>query len=710
MILKWFQKIRLALESQQRKKGKSQAPQSPVKGTSTLNIKMKTVYPREELSARYRQRKMNTQLKMNDIRDKAQPERINPDQDQDVKPIKRKQKFQPTEMVSPIFGQQVKRKERREPVSGTVFEEETSSGSDREEKDKIEHSSEVGTHDSLTLNGKNETDDTWLREEVEHHSEPEEQLHTQASIVETESQNENVVEERAERLQETPIPVQKADQPLFSTFHIPQPDEHADKGNQDLYATGNREARLPSLDLLNSALAGSVDDEEQIDEKKEILRTTLAHFNVDATVIGAVRGPSVTRYEIQPAPGVKVNKITNLSDDLKLSLAAKEIRIEAPIPGRSAIGIEVPNDNPRPVFLREVLEHPEFKNSSSPLTIALGVDISGQVIMTDIKKMPHGLIAGATGSGKSVCMNTIILSLLYKASPDQVKLLLIDPKMVELAPYHELPHLVTPVVTDPKQATAALKWAVQEMERRYELFSQNGVRDIERYNELMKTKQPDLDGPALPYIVVMIDELADLMMVAPQDVEEAIARIAQKARACGIHLLMATQRPSVDVITGLIKANVPTRLSFAVSSQTDSRTILDTGGAEKLLGRGDMLFLPNGSSKPIRVQGVFVADDEIERVTAYVRRTEQPHYLFEKEQLVKEVQSEQEDELFEEAVLFCVEQGHASASSLQRRFRIGYNRAARLIDMMVEQGYISEQSGRKARDVLVSREELENHS
>ncbi len=347
-----------------------------------------------------------------------------------------------------------------------------------------------------------------------------------------------------------------------------------------------------------------------------------------------------------------------------------------------------------------------FQQSQSPLAVALGLDISGRPVVTDLKKMPHGLIAGATGSGKSVCMNAMLVSLLYKATPHEVKLLLIDPKMVELAPYNHIPHLVSPVITDAKAATAALKWAVSEMERRYELFAHTGVRDIVRYNELIrKAQKPEQH---LPYIVIVIDELADLMMVAPADVEEAICRIAQKARACGMHLLVATQRPSVDVITGLIKANIPTRIAFSVSSQIDSRTIIDINGAEKLLGRGDMLFLENGTAKPIRLQGNFVSDEEIERVVAHVRQQMELSYLFQHDELLQQhVQAEEDDELFYEACEFVVQQGGASTSSLQRRFRIGYNRAARLIEMMEQRGIVSAPKGSKPRDVLIDEQDLE---
>jgi S-DNA-T family DNA segregation ATPase FtsK/SpoIIIE len=479
-------------------------------------------------------------------------------------------------------------------------------------------------------------------------------------------------------------------------------DRVANKKNQDKKL---KKYQFPTIQLLNIPPKQEGNSQLWLDEKREILERTLMNFNVQAKVVGVTKGPSVTRFEILPDPGVKVSKVTGLIDDIKLSLAAKDIRIEAPIPGKNAIGIEVPNDVSEPVFIREILRSGEFQNNPSPLTVAMGLDIEGKPIVTDIQKMPHGLIAGATGSGKSVCINSILISIIFKATPDEVKLMLIDPKMVELAPYNDIPHLVTPVITDAKQATIALKWAVEEMERRYELFVQNRVRDIKRYNEVMK--KVDDPTPALPFIVIVIDELADLMMVSPHDVEEAICRIAQKARACGIHLLVATQRPSVDVITGLIKANIPTRIAFSVSSQVDSRTIIDSGGAEKLLGKGDMLLFENGSSKSIRVQGNFVSDEEIDRVIALVKEQQKPNYLFDKEQLVKTYEAiDEEDDLFEEACYYVLEQGGASSSSLQRKFRIGFNRAARLIDMMEVKGIISKAMGSKPRNILVSEEEL----
>ncbi|GAA4717110.1 DNA translocase FtsK [Brevibacillus fulvus] len=520
-------------------------------------------------------------------------------------------------------------------------------------------------------------------------AEPEATPVLQESVVEPEATpvlEEPVAEPEATPVLEEPVAEPEAE-PLQQKSKLEQPVE------QPAY-------RLPGLHLLNPSPPVTQDFYEYTLEQRQLLEETLTNFNVSAQVVGIVKGPSVTRFEVQPAPGVKVNKITTLIDDIKLNMAAKDIRIEAPIPGRNAVGIEVPNIKSEPVFIRRILESDKFLQHPSPLAIALGMDIGGEPIVADIKKMPHGLIAGATGSGKSVCINSIIVSLLFKATPEQVRLLLIDPKMVELAPYNHLPHLVTPVVTDAKQATAALKWAVEEMEKRYALFVEAGVRDIDRYN--LTTDEP------LPFVVIVIDELADLMMVSPQEVEDCIIRIAQKARACGIHLLLATQRPSVDVITGNIKANVPSRLAFAVFSQVDSRTILDQSGAERLLGRGDMLFLESGAA-PIRLQGNYVSDDEIERVVQTIKKQRKPEYLFSKEELEQSVHSYDlgEDPLFFEALLFVTEQGQASASALQRRFRIGYNRAARLIEMMETEGYVAGHSGGKPRAVLITREDAQ---
>lgn len=458
------------------------------------------------------------------------------------------------------------------------------------------------------------------------------------------------------------------------------------------------------LHLLDDPVDVLVGDLEAIEQQKVRLLQALEQFNVKAEIINVMQGPSVTRFEIRPEAGVKVSKVKNLSDDLKLSLAAEDIRIEAPIPGKHAIGIEIPNEVTSPVYLSAILSNKKYLDPTSPLTVGLGLDISGQAIITDIKKMPHGLIAGATGSGKSVCINTLLLSLLFKATPEEVRLLLIDPKMVELAPYNDLPHLVCPVINDVKAATQALKWAVDEMEDRYQQFVQLGARDIERFNE--KAKKENLT--TLPYIVIVIDELADLMMAAPQDVEDAICRIAQKARAAGIHLLLATQRPSVDVITGLIKSNIPTRIAFSVASQVDSRTMIDTGGAERLLGKGDMLLVESGARHPVRVQGAFVSDDEIDRVTRYIKAQRGPSYIFEEEQLMRVLEKEEElDDIYEEAIDFIVENDAISTSLLQRRFKIGYNRAARLIDTLEYQGIISAANGSKPRTLLLTKEEIE---
>nr|WP_309122969.1 DNA translocase FtsK [Paenibacillus sp.] len=441
-------------------------------------------------------------------------------------------------------------------------------------------------------------------------------------------------------------------------------------------------------------------------ENARKLETTLESFGVRAKVLQVVRGPAVTRYEIQPDVGVKVSRIVSLTDDIALALAAKDIRMEAPIPGKSAIGIEVPNTEVSIVSLREVMETSAFHESDARLTIALGRDISGQPIVANLAKMPHLLVAGATGSGKSVCINGIITSVLYKAKPDEVKFLMIDPKMVELNVYNGIPHLLAPVVTDPRRASLALKKIVVEMEKRYEAFSKSSTRNIEGYNAQLIEK----GETPLPYIVVIVDELADLMMVAAGDVEDAITRLAQMARAAGIHLIIATQRPSVDVITGVIKANIPSRIAFGVSSQVDSRTILDMAGAEKLLGRGDMLFVPVGASKAVRVQGAFLSDNEVEAVVTFCRDQEKAQY---REELVPEIQEsgeeddDQLDELFDQAVVIVLEAKQASVSLLQRRMRIGYTRAARLIDQMEAKGVVGPYEGSKPREVLLSYEQYQ---
>ncbi|MED4888529.1 DNA translocase FtsK [Lysinibacillus sp. FSL R7-0073] len=446
-------------------------------------------------------------------------------------------------------------------------------------------------------------------------------------------------------------------------------------------------------------------DTDWMEQQGDTLVEALSYFQVSAQIESIMQGPAVTQFEITVSHGTKVSKIRNLADDLKLALAAKDIRIQAPIPGKSSIGIEIPNRVSRAVRLSEVTNSVSFLESDSPLEAALGLDLTGKPVTLDLRKMPHGLIAGATGSGKSVCINSILVSLLYKAAPHELKLMLIDPKMVELAPFNHIPHLVSPVITDVKAATAALKWAVEEMERRYQLFAHAGARDITRYNAIAdKNNEHSLK---LPYILIVIDELADLMMMSPADVEEAICRIAQKARACGIHLIVATQRPSVDVITGLIKSNIPTRIAFAVSSQIDSRTILDGQGAERLLGRGDMLYLGNGMSAPVRLQGTFVTDDEIEAIIEHVREQGEPDYIFDQEELLKKTEvSAEQDDLFEDVCRFVFEQGGASTSLIQRKYHIGYNRAARLIDMLESHGFISEARGSKPRESFITEEDL----
>lgn len=461
---------------------------------------------------------------------------------------------------------------------------------------------------------------------------------------------------------------------------------------------------FPPLDYLIPP-ESQIEDTEWLESQSEKLEVALSHFAVQANVIEAVQGPTVTRFELTVGQGTKVSKVRNLTDDLKLALAAEDIRIQAPIPGRSSIGIEIPNRKTRAVRLSEVISTEKFSTSASPLEAVLGLSLTGEPITIDLRKMPHGMIAGATGSGKSVCINSILVSLLYKAAPTDLKMMLIDPKMVELAPFNGIPHLISPVITDVKAATAALKWAVAEMERRYELLAHAGVRDIERYNKLaMEKRQFSLK---MPYLLIVIDELADLMMMAPADVEVSISRIAQKARACGIHLIIATQRPSVDVITGTIKANIPTRIAFSVSSQIDSRTIIDTPGAERLLGKGDMLYIGNGQSSAVRLQGTFVTDDEIERIIEHVQNEATPNYLFGQEELLAtSIEEEETDPLFEDACIFVYEQGSASTSLLQRNFSIGYNRAAKLMDRMEKKGYISEQRGSKPRDVFLTESEI----
>ena len=474
--------------------------------------------------------------------------------------------------------------------------------------------------------------------------------------------------------------------------------------------------KLPPLDLLNSPPpVAERQVEDDIDNNSRILEETLKDFGIEVKVTQADRGPVITRYELQPAAGVKVQKIVALSDDIALAMKAHSVRIVAPIPGKSRVGVEVPNSTTTTVYLREILESREFQASDSKLTLVLGKDTSGVSIVTDLSDMPHLLIAGTTGSGKTVCVNSIITSILFNATPDEVKFIMVDPKMVEMACFDGLPHLLCPVVTDAKKASHALRWTLNEMENRYKLFARLGVRNIDIYNEKVEKdkgkKVSDAEGEKedalspLPYIVIIIDELADLMMVSSQDVENAITRLAQLSRAVGIHIILATQRPSVDVITGVIKANFPARISFQVASKVDSRTVLDVNGADKLLGKGDMLFLRPGTSKPIRAQGSLLTDEEIERVIQFIKSQKEPAYI---EEIVNAdtkglagIGVGEEDELYEEAKNIIIETGQASISMLQRRLRIGYGRAARLIDTMESKGVVGHYRGSKSREVLV---------
>ena len=480
-------------------------------------------------------------------------------------------------------------------------------------------------------------------------------------------------------------------------FNLP-----SDKKQENI-SNGSSNYKKPSINCLKN-YNGSKNSYKEQNKSKEVI-DTLKNFNIEIQDCNATFGPTITRYEVSPKPGTKVSKIVNLSDDLALSLAARSIRIEAPVPGKSVIGIEVPNDKPQVVGLREVITSNEFINDPSSLAVGLGKEISGKPLIADLAKMPHLLIAGATGSGKSVCVNTIITSLLYKSSPEEVKLLLIAPKVVELAHYNGIPHLLSPVVTDPKKASNALNWAVNEMNKRYQLFAENGVKDIAGYNRKCENK--------MHKIVIIIDELADLMMACGNEVEDYICRLAQMARAAGMHLIIATQRPSVDVITGIIKANIPSRIAFAVSSQTDSRTILDMGGAEKLLGKGDMLYYPLGAAKPVRIQGAFISEEESEKVIDEIKAQKQEEVKYEEEIMETisrpvAVKDNDVDEFLEEAIDFVVSNNQGSASMLQRKFKIGFNRAARLIDSMEERGIVGPSEGSKPRKVLITKEELEN--
>ena len=497
-----------------------------------------------------------------------------------------------------------------------------------------------------------------------------------------------------------PVSVQKTEEPEFE-------DDGEDIGELSMSGEQDDEDyQLPPVTLLNPVQHSDQSNERTIVERNmHILERTFASFGVDAKVMpNPMMGPAVTKYEIQPAIGVKVSKIVNLSDDIALALAAKDIRIEAPIPGKPYVGIEVPNSQTSFVSFSDVIQ--SALQSPKPLDVPLGRDISGNVRLCDITKMPHMLIAGSTGSGKSVCINGIITSILMKTKPHEVKLMMIDPKMVELNVYNGIPHLLTPVVTNPRKAAQALQKVVAEMEKRYELFASMGMRNIDGYNSHVEqyNRETGENNPTLPYIVVIVDELADLMMVASNEVEDAIIRLAQMARAAGIHMILATQRPSVDVITGIIKANVPSRIAFAVSSGTDSRTIIDANGAEKLLGRGDMLYMPMGENKPIRVQGAFLTDEEVERIVDFVKNQQEVEYdeaMMPSENTTSAGGSEPEDELFYEVIELLKEQETISTSYLQRRFRIGFNRAARMIDELEARGYVGPADGSKGRKVNV---------
>ena len=541
------------------------------------------------------------------------------------------------------------------------------------------------------------------------------------------------IAKKSPEVRELPIDPKTAKGPEKPEFIIHRADpEPADYG-KDVAASvaadsvkPKKEYQYPPLSLLQRGKRGGGESDAHLRETAMKLQQTLENFGVKVTITNVSCGPSVTRYELQPEMGVKVSKIVGLADDIKLNLAAADIRIEAPIPGKAAVGIEVPNKENSAVMLRDLLESPEFKNSSSKISFAVGKDIGGKTVVADIAKMPHVLIAGATGSGKSVCINTLIMSVLYKADPNEVKLIMIDPKVVELSVYNGIPHLLIPVVTDPKKAAGALNWAVGEMSRRYQAFAKYNVRDMKGYNEKIKslgvqTEEGDKLEP-MPQIIIIVDELADLMMVAPGDVEEAICRLAQLARAAGIHLVLATQRPSVNVITGLIKANMPSRIAFSVSSGVDSRTIIDMNGAEKLLGKGDMLFYPSGYQKPARVQGSFVTDKEVQQVVEYLREHNgDVTYNQDIETHMNTIptgnpasgsggsEGNENDAYFADAGRLIIEKEKASIGMLQRAFKIGFNRAARIMDQLCEAGAVGPEEGTKPRKVLMSSEEFEQY-
>ncbi len=507
--------------------------------------------------------------------------------------------------------------------------------------------------------------------------------------------------EKSDVLENDDPPFDMPDKKPLKKLKRPQP-----KIEQD----DEEEYNYPPIDLLAPGEAVKENHRDSDMEKAALLEQTLEQFNIKSRLTGIAHGPAVTRFELEPAPGIKVSKIANLADDIAMRLAAMSVRIEAPIPGKAAVGVEIPNEKVEMVRLRDVLESPEARKSASKIAVGLGKDNAGRYIVADIAKMPHVLIAGQTGSGKSVCINSIITSILFRATPDEVRLILIDPKMVELSVYNDIPHLVCPVVTDCKKAASALDWAVAEMSMRYKKFSERGVRDIKGYNKALEPGEK-----IMPQMVIIIDELADLMMVAPGEVEDSICRLAQLARAAGMHLVIATQRPSVNVITGIIKANIPTRIAFSVASQVDSRTMIDHGGAEKLLGNGDMLFVPSGINKPMRVQGAWVSDEEVHAITSYIKERSETLYdvdMIEKMDNAARTDAEKEefnaeyDPKLPEAVEIVVEAGQASVSMLQRRMRVGYARAGRLIDEMQQRGIVSEADGAKPRSVLITREEM----
>ncbi|SDB93991.1 DNA segregation ATPase FtsK/SpoIIIE, S-DNA-T family [Pelagirhabdus alkalitolerans] len=667
----------------------SQDREKSIEAKVAFNYPKKTSYnfpmSVDQTPKRVEEKPKNRQLKKSEKIERSKPVIHTKDESQKQTTSVKRKPFKVSDVPSPVYGFK-----QRQPVDKLL--KHTSFEDEKEEASIIDPNWESRRDQPI----KQEEKKQYHNMDADTQSEKENIMMDRTNSKPTEQEEPSVVASN-----KTTQPTHKKREPFNVRMRPSDKKRYAESRKQKRAQTEDKQLDHLNVNLLNEVNDQSQEDKTWLTKKSELLIQTLEEFNVKAKIANVMQGPSVTRFEIQPETGVKVSKVKNLSDDIKLNMAAKDIRIEAPIPGKNAIGIEVPNDQPSAVNLMHLFNSDSFKNAQSPLTIGLGLDISGRAIVSDIKKMPHGLIAGATGSGKSVCINAILLSLLFRASPEEVRLLLIDPKMVELAPYNDIPHLISPVITDVKAATQSLKWAVKEMEERYMRFVEMGVRDIDRYNE--KVKKDDRNAEKLPHLVIVIDELSDLMMASPQDVEDAICRIAQKARAAGIHLLLATQRPSVDVITGLIKANIPTRIAFSVASQVDSRTMIDTNGAERLLGKGDMLFVENGARTPVRIQGAYVSDEEIERITQAVRHSEETHYLFEQDQLLEQTEKEEiEDSLYDDALQFAIENESISTSLLQRRFKIGYNRAARMIDALESEGMISGQNGSKPRQVLVT--------